>query len=852
MPATPQDRLYGLTTSVAVKPPVYISADYEITRFGEQTITSKTPTDERTITTTEGMRVLLLGQDNPVENGIWVARRSFWVRATDFNGPRDAVNGTLVFSINGDCWQVEADDPVVIGKSAIHFRPTYPFEANLDIFQRTLRVPEASVNVLPSADERAWKGLGFDGAGQPKLQDPAGTGLWGYVPAIGSFEKGSLLTQRFEVLLWESTDEYWRWDGAMPKIVLPGSTPDTAGGRSKGKWLDVTDATLRSNLGSDEGQLLVGAPASIAALRSIHPGDYARIETKGAFAAGDGGDGSWVYDHADLSEEVSLYPRIFIAPNDAPTGASGAWRPNIGKKLIKLAAIGFGVMGLNAAAGDTWPLQAAEAARVNKEILEQCVRWDAGQRVKEIPPVVIHTSSYSFPDIDPKLKATPATNSSNGSFFLTHPDLNTEGAPYVFDIGQLSSRMSLPALKEICCASYQFFSTPNYNTFTDAREDRICFRIRHVGTKVNIKGLYAGGYSQGYYFSELWDGVIEQCRALYCSNPQGTKPAFFIGSQESDNSNALDVHRLHIEFSPYAFEVGFCEHVNFTNGKVEAYRAAGATHPLVRLQPQCSKINITGFQFVTNNATTTHAIEDYSQFTNFNDCWFAGADDENYPQAGIHWYKRVNPNNSQTTFTNCHFNRCHVADGSDPNDYPIILGNYAVFDAICRVSSTYNTSAGTVTVVNGGILNCGTSCTVKRIHIISGSSTKAYGPTIWFSGTGNLVERVTNTAGDNIFRLAGGDANNAINSWGGKYLNTTASLIYTYGKRDVILTAATNVTQLFGFVGDIIRITSNSSGSTIVNSANLITSSGAVITMAAGVTYTFRMSSGSTARQVTA
>lgn len=252
MPATPQDRLYGLTTSVAVKPPVYISADYDITRFGEQTITSKTPTDERTITTTEGMRVLLLGQDNPVENGIWVARRSFWVRATDFNGPRDAVNGTLVFSINGDCWQVEADDPVVIGKSVIHFRPTYPFEANLDIFQRTLRVPEASVGVLPSAEDRAWKGLGFDGAGQPKLQDPAGTGLWGYVPAIGSFEKGSLLTQRFEVLLWESTDEYWRWDGEFPKSVSADSTPETAGGTGKGMWIDVTDATLRANLGSDE------------------------------------------------------------------------------------------------------------------------------------------------------------------------------------------------------------------------------------------------------------------------------------------------------------------------------------------------------------------------------------------------------------------------------------------------------------------------------------------------------------------------------------------------------------------------------------------------------------------------
>ncbi|MCY1895343.1 phage tail fiber protein [Klebsiella pneumoniae] len=119
-------------------------------------------------------------------------------------------------------------------------------------FNRSLRVPDSYISQLPSAEDRAWKGLGFDGAGQPKLQDPAGTGLWGYVPAMGSFEQGSLLTQRFEVLLWESTDEYWRWDGVMPKVVLPGSTPATAGGTGKGKWIDVTDATLRQNLGSGE------------------------------------------------------------------------------------------------------------------------------------------------------------------------------------------------------------------------------------------------------------------------------------------------------------------------------------------------------------------------------------------------------------------------------------------------------------------------------------------------------------------------------------------------------------------------------------------------------------------------
>ncbi|MEH4290849.1 hypothetical protein POX81_09800 [Klebsiella pneumoniae] len=138
-------------------------------------------------------------------------------------------------------------------------------------FNRSLRVPDSYISQLPSAENRAWKGLGFDGAGQPKLQDPAGTGLWGYVPAVGSFEQGSLLSQRFEVLLWESTDEYWRWDGVMPKVVLPGSTPATAGGTGKGKWIDVTDATLRANLGSGDGLKLVGQCSDLTALRTIEP-----------------------------------------------------------------------------------------------------------------------------------------------------------------------------------------------------------------------------------------------------------------------------------------------------------------------------------------------------------------------------------------------------------------------------------------------------------------------------------------------------------------------------------------------------------------------------------------------------
>ncbi|MGN5901487.1 phage tail fiber domain-containing protein, partial [Klebsiella pneumoniae] len=201
-------------------------------------------------------------------------------------------------------------------------------------FNRSLRVPDSNINQLPSAQDRAWKGLGFDGAGQPKLQDPAGTGLWGYVPAIGSFEQGSLLTQRFEVLLWESTDEYWRWDGVMPKVILSGSTPDTAGGRGKGKWIDVTDATLRASLISDDGLKLVGKCATIYALRTIEP-TYAgqSITLQRAVTGGHEINCSLWYDADDLTTADDGYS-VFV------TAGGARWKADVSRGIdIRLAGL---------------------------------------------------------------------------------------------------------------------------------------------------------------------------------------------------------------------------------------------------------------------------------------------------------------------------------------------------------------------------------------------------------------------------------------------------------------------------------------------------------------------------------
>lgn len=75
---------------------------------------------------------------------------------------------------------------------------------------------------------------------------------YGYI-TMDSFEDGATLTLPNQVLRYEATGEYYRWDGTFPKVVPAGSTPASTGGIGKGAWLSVGDAVLRQILSSDEG-----------------------------------------------------------------------------------------------------------------------------------------------------------------------------------------------------------------------------------------------------------------------------------------------------------------------------------------------------------------------------------------------------------------------------------------------------------------------------------------------------------------------------------------------------------------------------------------------------------------------
>ncbi|MGJ7326294.1 hypothetical protein [Morganella morganii] len=123
--------------------------------------------------------------------------------------------------------------------------------------KRSLRVADKDIPALPGTSVRRNKQLGFDNNGMPLLLDPAETGALGYV-LVDSFEKGAVITSRYQALHWLHNGEYYRWDGDLPKTVPAGSAPDSAGGVGTGAWVGIGDSSLRKELNSDIGSTMIG------------------------------------------------------------------------------------------------------------------------------------------------------------------------------------------------------------------------------------------------------------------------------------------------------------------------------------------------------------------------------------------------------------------------------------------------------------------------------------------------------------------------------------------------------------------------------------------------------------------
>lgn len=115
---TTTDRIAGLNGSVGFKAPCRVATTAAITLSGEQTIDG--------VAIVSGDRVLVKNQSSGVDNGIYLASTGAWSRALDFNGSRDARNGTLVYvtsgtTNSGDVFAMTATDPVTVGTTSLAF-----------------------------------------------------------------------------------------------------------------------------------------------------------------------------------------------------------------------------------------------------------------------------------------------------------------------------------------------------------------------------------------------------------------------------------------------------------------------------------------------------------------------------------------------------------------------------------------------------------------------------------------------------------------------------------------------------------------------------------------------------------
>lgn len=105
-----------------------------------------------------------------------------------------------------------------------------------------------------------------------------------------------------------SGDNNWyAWQGELPKLIPQNSTPETSGGLGDGAWKPVTDQSLRVELSSDSGASLIGGVSQVFStvedMKAFQCVPGKTYLTKGYYSENDGG---WALYIAETSLSVPI------------------------------------------------------------------------------------------------------------------------------------------------------------------------------------------------------------------------------------------------------------------------------------------------------------------------------------------------------------------------------------------------------------------------------------------------------------------------------------------------------------------------------------------------------------------
>lgn len=276
------DRIAGLTGNVGIKAPCAAATTAAITLSGLQTIDG--------VALTAGDRVLVKDQADTTTNGIYVAGSSTWQRASDFNGVRDVVSGTLVFvragTVNANqMWKVTATDPVTVGDDAVTFDFAISFAGiSISAFAQTLLDDANAAAFMTTLGISAFAQTILDDANAAASRTTLGLGGLATLSAVDTAEitDASVTVAKLDFTGTPSASTYARGDGSWGTPAV-GITLGTNTATTSGTSIDFT--SLPSTVTRIQ-MILNGVSTNGTSQLQVQIGDSGGVETTGYVCSG--------------------------------------------------------------------------------------------------------------------------------------------------------------------------------------------------------------------------------------------------------------------------------------------------------------------------------------------------------------------------------------------------------------------------------------------------------------------------------------------------------------------------------------------------------------------------------------
>ncbi|ELY6216491.1 hypothetical protein SNQ30_002057 [Cronobacter sakazakii] len=148
---------------------------------------------------------------------------------------------------------------------------------------------------------------------------------FGWIP-VNSFQAGATITLPNQILKDTSSNEYYRWDGSLPKVVPAGSTPESTGGTGVGGWISVGDSALRSMLASISGAAMIGTNHRGTLAADLNAIDRRPDGYSGGISAvlATGAD-------VEIDKDINISAANTVSSNKTVTGVGGKVHETTGK-----------------------------------------------------------------------------------------------------------------------------------------------------------------------------------------------------------------------------------------------------------------------------------------------------------------------------------------------------------------------------------------------------------------------------------------------------------------------------------------------------------------------------------------